>query len=299
MADAAAMRGRGRCSRRACSAHVVRPGSVVSGSLATAMAPPGLGAPAVGDCLSRVLRSLGDARCWRPVRRHGLHRQRRRDIDDVRATAQVLTSVRSSPYRQMPTRPSRRATPTARAERSPAAASAVSDGRCSRWLPTIGSTPSRFGNGADVMWEPAAGQRFVVILSAPKLDPTEPRWAACAVMSPGLEPYSGSYLRSLADAGTGPLRSLPFRQVPSDPGCRASGRTAMQEFGTAARRHCRHRRRWRLPITDRADDLDEGRHRWRRVAHRDRRWMLDPLPGSGAVGVADCVVVGADSWSAP
>ena len=56
---------------------------------------------------------------------------------------------------------------------------------------------ARYGTGPGG-WAPSIGPRFVAILSAPTLDPAGRRWAACALLSPGLEPYSGSYLRSLA-----------------------------------------------------------------------------------------------------
>ena len=44
------------------------------------------------------------------------------------------------------------------------------------------------------LWVPVTGQRFVTILSVPSTDPMRPRWAACAVISPGLEAYRGSVI---------------------------------------------------------------------------------------------------------
>ena len=54
----------------------------------------------------------------------------------------------------------------------------------------------------DGFWKPATGQRFLTILSAPS--PFEPsaRWAACAIVAPGLQEYLGSYVSSLADTPT-------------------------------------------------------------------------------------------------
>jgi hypothetical protein len=53
------------------------------------------------------------------------------------------------------------------------------------------------------LWVPSTGQRFITILSTPAIDRTAPRWAVCAVVSPNMEAYLGSYLQSLA-AGPAP-----------------------------------------------------------------------------------------------
>jgi len=56
----------------------------------------------------------------------------------------------------------------------------------------------RVSDAADSLWVPSTGQRFTVVLSAPFVDPGEPRWSACLVVPPHGESYRGSYVQSLA-----------------------------------------------------------------------------------------------------
>lgn len=82
-------------------------------------------------------------------------------------------------------------------------------------------------------WTPATGQRFLTILSAPSAFEPSERWAACAIISPGIQEYQGSYVLSLADRPT----PAPFgvcRQSDENPlpiSCLEPHR--IQDFGTA------------------------------------------------------------------
>jgi hypothetical protein len=58
----------------------------------------------------------------------------------------------------------------------------------------------RYREAAAGLWKPSTGQRFVTVHSRPNVDLMEPRWAACVLVAPNVEQYSGSYVRSLADA---------------------------------------------------------------------------------------------------
>ncbi len=87
-------------------------------------------------------------------------------------------------------------------------------------------------SGAGV-WAPATGQRFLTILSAPSRFEPSARWAACAIIAPGMQQYQGSYVLSLADRPTPP----PFgvcRQSDENPlpiSCLEPHR--IQDFATA------------------------------------------------------------------
>ena len=49
------------------------------------------------------------------------------------------------------------------------------------------------------LWKPSTGQRFITVHSRPNVDPAEPSWAACVLVAPNIEQYSGSNVRSLAE----------------------------------------------------------------------------------------------------
>lgn len=95
-----------------------------------------------------------------------------------------------------------------------------------------GATMWRFRTNDDSGWEPSTGQRFIAVGGAITGDPAGSRWATCAVVAAGLEPYEGSYLRSWADDAAPP----PFGRCRSGwavdnwVSCTAPHRT--QEFGT-------------------------------------------------------------------
>ncbi len=188
----------------------------------TAMAQPGSGAPAVGECVADIVgpptmpmsvgprspvsivtvgeTSVTFADCA------GSH------VGEVVAYQSVATNsgsgtpapagVDGSPPTRTAAAEASTAADASAAAAEPtavAAASAVSD---SQWCQLVAGTyqeqnDARYGTGPGG-WAPTIGPRFAAILSAPTLDPAGGRWAACAMLSPGLEPYSGSYLRSLA-----------------------------------------------------------------------------------------------------
>jgi len=148
-----------------------------------------------------------------------------------------------------------------------------------RWCTDVGVTYREHlrwqAAAAGGEWTPAVVQRFLAVVSGPGAD----GWAVCVVLAPGLEPYRGSYLGSLADTAApapfGSCRSgdLPEQQVscqlphreqllgtapsgvtPTDAGCRAlaarltamsdptgSGRLAVGVVGTGAAATCRVR----------------------------------------------------------
>lgn len=213
-------------------------GSRISG---TAIPRPGVGAPAVGGCLVTVLgppaMPLLAPGPPSPVSIASVGETSVAFADCAGAHLGEVVAYRAVPAPVAPD-PNESPATTARAEpTATAAASAVSDGQ---WCQGVAAdyrehSVARFGNGADVMWEPATGQRFVVILSAPTLDPTAPRWAACAFLSPGLEPYSGSYVRSLANLPAPAPFGLCRSAGAEDSWASCAGPHRIQEFGTAAR----------------------------------------------------------------
>jgi hypothetical protein len=211
----------------------------------TAMAQPGSGAPAVGECVGSIvglpmmpmfaappspvsIATVGEtsaifASCSAP------------HVGEVVA----YLSLVATPDTQSPTAtfgadaPSAAVQPTATA-----AAAAVSDGQ---WCQMVAGTYReqtvlRYGYGQDPQWAPSIGQRFVAILSAPTPDPTGPRWAACALLSPGLEPYSGSYVRSLAGLPAPAPFGLCRTAEPTDQWVSCIAPHRSQVFGTAVQR---------------------------------------------------------------
>lgn len=84
----------------------------------------------------------------------------------------------------------------------------------------------------DSDWEPSIGQRFIAVSGAEPHVPNGSRWSTCAVLSSGLEPYEGSYMRSMADVAAPP----PFGRCRSGwavdvwVSCLAPHRT--QQFGS-------------------------------------------------------------------
>lgn len=119
--------------------------------------------------------------------------------------------------------------------RSPAPAAGATTGESdTEWCRNVAAgyqanTIWRFRGASGDDWQPATNQRFVAILSAA----IEVPWVACAVLSPGLELYGGSYVESLsgrpAPAPFGLCRSgeNPDRWV----SCISPHR--VQEFGVA------------------------------------------------------------------
>ncbi len=179
-----------------------------------AVAVPGAGVPQVGDCLREVTGSLADSL--------------RGSLPSSSVTSVGETSVRFSDcgeqhvgevvaFRLTPPRSGGPGTPesdslwcrkVAQGYRSPAKGLPVASGD---------------------LWNQATNFRFVAILSAP----AEYSWAACALLAPGLELYSGSYVESMA----GHPAPAPFGRCRSGDdndrwvSCDASHR--VQEFGVA------------------------------------------------------------------
>ncbi len=92
----------------------------------------------------------------------------------------------------------------------------------------------RVNDASGGLWLPSTGQRFTAVLSAPFVDPQEPRWSACLVLPPDGERYRGSYLRSLA---VGPAPAPFGRCLTGTPTERPVSCTALhtgQEFGVTS-----------------------------------------------------------------
>ena len=210
----------------------------------TAIPQPGLGAPTVGECVMSIVgpaagplaiavppspvsvATVGEsaatfAPCTEP------------HVGEVVAYLSLastsVTTAHSPPPTSDGTPAGSAAEPTAAA-----AAAAVSDGQ---WCQMVAGTyrdqtSARYGNGSDGLWHPSIGQRFVAILSAPTLDPAGPRWAACALLSPGLELYSGSYVRSLANLPAPAPFGLCRTGEPADHWVSCTAAHRVQDFGT-------------------------------------------------------------------
>jgi hypothetical protein len=117
-----------------------------------------------------------------------------------------------------------------------AATTAGADGDA-EWCRTIAEqyahhTIWRFRPAIDTGWEPSVGQRFIAVAGDAPHGRPGARWSTCAVLSSGLEPYEGSYMRSMSDAAAPP----PFGRCRSGwavdtwVSCLAPHRT--QVFGT-------------------------------------------------------------------
>jgi hypothetical protein len=157
----------------------------------TAMLPPGLGTPTLDDCLTSISGPLATGIPPSPV-----------SIDSAGATAVTFADCAGDHRGEVAAIRRMQVQPTGTAD------SADSDGEwCqqvavgyrSYWL-------YRLRDASIGLWVPVTGERFVAILSAPSADSADPRWAACAVLPPGLEPYRGSYIGSLThDRTPGPF----------------------------------------------------------------------------------------------
>ena len=181
----------------------------------TPYAPIRSSAPAVGDCIGLVTGVVVEGRPVTSftVNSVGINEVRFSDcslphLGEVVAfrllTASASTALSSSapssaePSGQLSAPPSAGAT-------TPDGGGPDSDGRWCRDVATGYRAHVTFevrDVSGDGFWKPATGQRFLTILSAPS--PFEPsaRWAACAIVAPGLQEYLGSYVSSLADSPT-------------------------------------------------------------------------------------------------
>jgi hypothetical protein len=85
-------------------------------------------------------------------------------------------------------------------------------------------------------WLASTGQRFTAVLSAPFILADEPRWSACLVLPPAGESYRGSYLRSLAfEPAPAPFGRCFDRVLPRVPVSCAQPHN-VQEFGVSSGR---------------------------------------------------------------
>ncbi|MET0862851.1 MAG: hypothetical protein ABWZ98_00815 [Nakamurella sp.] len=147
-------------------------------------APPGLREPSVGDCLLTVSDSAGLVpHPGRPVLQ---------PVSGVSQDAAIFG--RCSPagqlgevvgYQQYPSQ-------------------SVAAGADIAWCQQVsedyrGHQQWRYKEAAGGLWEPLTGQRFLTVQGRPSADQQEPRWAACVLLAPNLEIYTGSFLRSLAE----------------------------------------------------------------------------------------------------
>jgi hypothetical protein len=184
----------------------------------TAVAAPGATVPAVGDCLGDVTGPL-------TIPSLGAFPPSPSSVASVGETSVTFTDCGGQhvgevvAYRSVP------------GPGEGAAGTPVSDGEWCREVAAGYRSHSiwRFRSASEGLWEPSTGQRFVAILSAP----VQRSWAACAVVSPGLESYVGSFVQSLADQPA----PAPFGHCRSDDpidrwvSCTSPHR--VQEFGTA------------------------------------------------------------------
>ena len=151
-------------------------------------APVRLTAPGVGDCIGQV---TGAAAEGRPVTSFTVGSA---GVTDVRFADCSLPHVGEVvAFRSL----------TAQAAAS--TAPVMSDGEWCREVASGYRSHVAFRvrdvSGAGV-WTPATGQRFLTVLSAPSRFEPSVRWAACAIIAPGIQEYQGSYVLSLADRPT-------------------------------------------------------------------------------------------------
>lgn len=182
----------------------------------TAIPVPGAGAPNVGDCLIGVSGSLTvPLRAAFPPSSMAVASVGEPSVSYSDCTGEHVGEVVA--FRLSP--------------ESAGESSGESD---TEWCQQVGAgyqsmTTWRFYGASGGLWQPSTNQRFVAILSAP----AEKSWGACAVLAPGLELYSGSYVRSMADLPA----PAPFGLCRSGDGadrwvsCTSPHR--VQEFGTA------------------------------------------------------------------
>jgi hypothetical protein len=177
-----------------------------------AVAPPRLGAPAVGDCISDVTGPVSVGLPTNSIVLSTVSEKGLRFVDCSAAHAGEIVGYRSI--------------------------SADTQGEYStdEWCRTMsagyGANAVRhLGDVGDDGWTPTIGPRFLVILGALP-GATSFHWAACAVTSPGFEPYRGSFTGSVAQ-GAPPAPFGVCRQTTDSSAwasCTSPHRT--QEFGT-------------------------------------------------------------------
>jgi len=153
----------------------------------TPYAPVRASAPAVGVCIKQVTGAPAEGR---PVTSFTVGSAGVRDVRFAECSAPHVGEVVA--FRSL-TAP------------APADADVASDGEWCRNVAAGYRSHVAFevrdvsGSG---FWAPATGQRFLTILSAPSALEPSTRWAACAIIAPGVQEYQGSYVSSLADTPT-------------------------------------------------------------------------------------------------
>jgi len=181
------------------------------------VAPPGLSAPAVGDCLLQVRdASATGTAAGRPSAQ---------TVGGVSEDAVTFAGCGSSNhvgevvgYQQYPQQ-------SAATDIDITWCQLIADGYRAHQL-------YRFKDATAGLWEPSTGQRFLTVLSRPTADQREPRWAACVVVAPNLESYAGSFLRSLADAPAPAPFGLCLAGITTQRWVSCEVRHRTQEFGT-------------------------------------------------------------------
>jgi hypothetical protein len=188
------------CLALLCSVLITKAGGIRVAGIAAL--PPGLDAPKVGNCLGSVSASMsaGSAAPSAAV-----------SIDVIGETAVTFADCASEHLGEVV---AFRRTPADTDAAGSGSATGGSDGEwCQRVALDYRSySMYRLRDDAIGSWVPSTGQRFVAILSTPSSDPAESPWAACAVVSPELEAYRGSYLASFAQGPT----PAPFGLCRSD-----------------------------------------------------------------------------------
>ena len=81
------------------------------------------------------------------------------------------------------------------------------------------------------LWKPSTGRRFLMLHSRPHADPWEPSWAACVLVAPNVEQYSGSSVRSLAEAPAPAPFGLCLAGTANERWVSCADRHRTQEFG--------------------------------------------------------------------
>ena len=248
------------CVALLCSVLITKAGGIRVAGIAAL--PPGLDAPKVGDCLGSVSApmSAGSAAPSAAV-----------SIDVIGETAVTFADCAGEHLGEVV---AFRRTPADTDAAGSGSATGGSDGEwCQRVALDYRSySMYRLRDDAIGSWVPSTGQRFVAILSAPSSDPAESPWAACAVVSPELEAYRGSYLASFAQ-GPSPA---PFGLCRSDDqadrwvSCVTPHRT--QVFGTVTGQAASTAAdQLVLSRADRGDDRYGGHFRGRRASPDRRR----------------------------